>query len=327
MVRSANYPNRQPPAQIDPSLRPVARLLPYRTSFLTRRLRLVRRVSPILERAFSIRDAEVTEVSSTASVRVFRPSRPLDAMPAILWIHGGGYVAGSAALVDRAMRRLSEQTQAVVASVEYRLAPEHRFPAALDDCHSALTWLTALPFIDVQRIVLAGRSAGGGLAAALALRCVDEQLVELAGQVLIYPMLDDRTVRRTTVAAARGWTLQDNDFGWSAYLGREPGSDGISAYAAPGRREDLSGMPRTWIGIGTADLFYDEVVDYANRLLKADVETELAVVDGAFHGFDFVGAPTKLARTFRDQSLSAMRNFLGTGGRMVEGPETAHGTP
>jgi acetyl esterase/lipase len=140
--------------------------------------------------------------------------------PAVMWIHGGGYVAGSAALEDRVVRRMAEKVDALVVGVEYRLAPEHPYPAALDDCYAALQWLVARADIDSQRIVVAGVSAGAGLAAALALRCVDSRLVDLAGQALICPMLDDRTVRRTTVAGARGWTPEDNAFGWRSYLGR-----------------------------------------------------------------------------------------------------------
>ena len=306
-------------AAVDPSLRTVARLLPYRKGVLTRQLGLFRGVVPIVERAAALRHVEVVSVSETARVRIHRPHNVTGTLSAILWIHGGGYVAGSAAMVDRAMRTMAEQAGALVASVEYRLAPEHPYPAALDDCYAALEWLVAQADVDVRRIVIAGRSAGGGLAAALTLRCVDTGLVDLAGQVLIYPMLDDRTVRRSTVAGARGWTPQDNEFGWRAYLGSDPGGKGVSAYAAPARREDLSGLPSTWIGVGTADLFHDEDVQYANRLRDAGVPTQLEVVSGAFHGFDFVGPWTRLARRFTEDWMTAVRQFLApepeSGGR------------
>jgi acetyl esterase/lipase len=178
----------------------------------------------------------------------------------VLWIHGGGYVAGSAAVGDRVFRTMAEKVDALVVSVEYRLAPEHPYPAALDDCYAALQWLVAREDVDSQRIVVAGVSAGAGLAAALTLRRVDSRLVQLAGQARICPMLDDRTVRRTTLTGARGWTPEDNAFGWRSYLGSEPGIEGVSAYAAPARRENLSGLPPTWVTVGTADLFHDEVV-------------------------------------------------------------------
>jgi acetyl esterase/lipase len=240
-------------AAIDPSVRRVAWLLPYRKGVLTRWLGLFRGVVRIVERVVALRDVDPVAVSATARVRIHRPREmAVTRAGAVLWIHGGGYVAGSAAMVDRAMRKMAKNVGALVVSVEYRRAPEHPYPAALDDCYAALEWLAARTDVDVRRIVVAGRSAGGGLAAALSLRCVDTGLVDLAGQVLIYPMLDDRTVRRSTVAGARGWTPEDNEFGWRAYLGCEPGGEGVSAYAAPARREDLSGLPPTWLGVGTA---------------------------------------------------------------------------
>lgn len=228
----------------------------------------------------------------------------------MLWIHGGGYVAGSADMNDRAVRKMAAHLGALAASVEYRLAPEHPYPAALDDCYAALQWLAARDDIDRRRILIAGKSGGGGLGAALTLRHMDAGLVGLAGQILIYPMLDDRTVRRSTATAARGWTPQDNSFGWRSYLGREPGTGDVSAYAAPARRDDLSGLPPTWIGVGTADLFHDECVDYANRLRAAGVPTQLRIVPGGFHGFDVVGARTAVVRHFRADQLAAMRQLL-----------------
>lgn len=297
---------------IDPSLQTVARFLPYRRGLFARHLRLVRSGTTIAGKVAALRDARVIQVSATASVRLHRPNSPDGVSPAVLWIHGGGYVSGSAAIGDRAVRKIAEDVGALVASVEYRLAPEHRFPAALDDCYAALEWLAVRDDIDHRRILVVGKSAGGGLAAALTLRCVDAGLVDLAGQVLMYPMLDDRTVQRTTAAGARGWTPEDNEFGWRSYLNCEPGADGVSSYAAPARRDDLSGLPPTWIGVGTADLFHDENVDYANRLRQANVPTQLEVVPGAFHGFDVVGACTRLARQFTTNRLVAIRQLLAT---------------
>ena len=221
---------------IDPSLQTVARFLPYRRGLFARHLRLVRSGTTIAGKVAALRDARVIQVSATASVRLHRPNSPDGVSPAVLWIHGGGYVSGSAAIGDRAVRKIAEDVGALVASVEYRLAPEHRFPAALDDCYAALEWLAVRDDIDHRRILVVGKSAGGGLAAALTLRCVDAGLVDLAGQVLMYPMLDDRTVQRTTAAGARGWTPEDNEFGWRSYLNCEPGADRVSSYAAPARR-------------------------------------------------------------------------------------------
>lgn len=228
----------------------------------------------------------------------------------MLWIHGGGYVAGSAAVGDRVFRTMAEKVDALVVSVEYRLAPEHPYPAALDDCYAALQWLVAREDVDSQRIVVAGVSAGAGLAAALTLRCVDSRLVQLAGQAPICPMLDDRTVRRTTVTGARGWTPEDNAFGWRSYLGSEPGIEGVSAYAAPARRENLSGLPPTWVTVGTADLFHDEVVHYAHRLQSAGVSTRLEIIPGAFHGFEIAAAYTAPARQLTAARNAEIRGFV-----------------
>jgi acetyl esterase/lipase len=232
-------------------------------------------------------------------------------LPAVLWIHGGGYVLGSARVEDRKARRMARDLDALVASVDYRLAPEYPFPCALDDCYAALEWLVAQPDVDSRRIVVSGVSAGGGLAAALTLRCVDTGLTALAGQVLQYPMLDDRTALKS-FASALGWTSEDDRFGWRSYLGTDVGADAVSAYAAPARRKNFAGLPPTWIGVGTADLFHDEGVDYAARIQAAGVPTRLDVIRGAFHGFDFAPG-SKLARSFKAARLTAIRHFLTQG--------------
>ena len=264
----------------------------------------------VVGKATARRDVEVVAVSATSSVRMHRPRAAAEKAPAVLWIHGGGYVWGSAAVNDRAVRRMSEELDVLVASVEYRLAPEHPYPAALDDCYAALRWLAGRDDIDHERIVVAGKSAGGGLAAAVALRWIDAGLTRLAGQVLIYPMLDDRTAQRSEISAARGWPPEDNRFGWRAYLGCQPGGNGVSPYAAPARRVDLSGLPPTWIGVGTEDLFHNEAVEYADRLRAAGVPTQLALVPGAYHGFDVVGAHTNAVRQFTTNMIAAMRQLL-----------------
>ncbi len=170
--------NRLQPPEINRSLRFVALVMPRGKGLVTRRLHLSRMVAAAAERVLGVRGVEVARVSPTADVRVHRPRDVTEPLPAVLWIHGGGYVLGSARVGDRNARRMSDTLGAVVASVEYRLAPEHPFPAALDDCYAALEWLVAQPDIDARRIVVSGISAGGGLAAALTLRCVDTGLVK-----------------------------------------------------------------------------------------------------------------------------------------------------
>ena len=178
--------------------------MPRGKGVVTRRLGLSRSVFGAAERVLALRNVETVRVSPTANVRIHRPRDPIHPAPAVLWIHGGGYVLGSARVEDRKCRRMATSLGAVVAAVDYRLAPESPYPAALDDCYAALEWLVANPGIDRRRIVVAGVSAGGGLSAALTLRCVDTGLVNLAGQVLQYPMLDDRTALKST--SVLGWT-------------------------------------------------------------------------------------------------------------------------
>lgn len=295
---------------VGPWVQVTSRFLPYRRGLFARHLPAMRAGMALTGRVTALRDLEVVAISATSSVRVLRPEGVGDKPPAVLWIHGGGYVWGSAAVNDRAVRRMAQRLGIVAVSVDYRLAPEHPYPAALDDCYAALQWLLARDDIDHRRIVLAGKSAGAGLVAALALRCTDEGLVDLAGQLLIYPMLDDRTVHRTNAVAARGWTPEDNAFGWRSYLGCDPGADGVTDYAAAARRADLTGLPPAWIGVGAADLFYEESVDYAHRLRAAGVRTQLVIVPGGFHGFDVVGAPSRAVRQFTECQLAAMRRFF-----------------
>ncbi|HTR70171.1 MAG TPA: alpha/beta hydrolase [Mycobacteriales bacterium] len=290
-----------------PDLRLAARLLP--SGFAGRTTTAAMRRAAALGRD---RSPDIVEqVSETASVRVHRPASVPDPAPAVLWIHGGGLVLGTARQDDGLCRRFAAETGALVASVEYRLAPEHRFPAALEDCYAALTWLAAAPDIDAGRIAIAGGSAGGGLAAALAIMARDKGEIRPAFQLLVYPMLDDRTAARPDPGAAtrRLWNNRANRYGWASYLGREPGSDGVSSYAAPARCSDLAGLPPAWIGVGSVDLFHDEDVEYARRLTASGVPCRLDVVDGAFHGFDYV-AGAAVARRFADLRIEALRAGL-----------------
>ena len=242
------------------------------------------------------------------SVRVHRPASSPGPLPALLWIHGGGYVIGSAAQDDAVCRRFADRLGMVVAAVEYRLAPEHRFPVPLHDCHDALVWLAGQPSVDPTRVAVGGASAGGGLAAALAVLARQRSEVPLAFQLLAYPMLDDRTAARTDIDESnfRLWNNEANRFGWQSYTGHRPGSDEISGLAAPSRLDDLAGLPPAWIGVGTLDLFHDEDLAYARRLREAGVECELDVVEGAFHGFDLVRAKAGVSQAFRSSQLAAL---------------------
>ncbi|MEI4277982.1 alpha/beta hydrolase [Klenkia terrae] len=249
----------------------------------------------------------VVPVSPDVAVRLFRPAGP-GPFPALLWVHGGGLVLGTAATDDVFCRRVSEELGAVVASVEYRLAPEHPYPVPLEDCWTALTWLVGRADVDAGRVAVGGASAGGNLAAGAAL-LARERGVELAFQLLVYPMLDDRTTTRTDLdtSAVRIWTPGSNRFGWSAYLG---GRTEVPATAAPARAQDLAGLPPTWIGVGTDDLFHDEDVTHARRLREAGVDVELVEVPGAYHGFDAVQRSAPVSRDFTTAQVQALRRAL-----------------
>ncbi|GAB5896689.1 alpha/beta hydrolase [Mycolicibacterium mageritense] len=276
--------------------------------FIPREL-VTRRSLPLLQRLTSWqnrhapKDVEVLTLTSGPGVRLFRPSGVTEPTPALLWIHGGGYVLGSPAQDDALCRRFAAELGATVAAVKYRLAPQHPYPAGLEDCYAALQWLAALPAVDPARVAVAGASAGGGLTAALALLARDRGEIPLAAQILVYPMLDDRSVgEHLDDAGHRLWTQGSNRFGWSAYL-----RDADPAAAVPARREDLSGLPPAWVGVGTLDLFHDEDVAYAERLRAAGVPCDVEIVDGAFHGFDQLAPKTAVARSFFASQIATLR--------------------
>ncbi|MCP3729739.1 alpha/beta hydrolase [Sphingomonas sp. MG17] len=223
---------------------------------------------------------------------IYRPAdRAGEVLPCLYHIHGGGYVGGAAASMEPLHRPLAEALGCVLASVDYRLAPETPFPGPLEDCYAGLGWLHANADelgIDSARIGVRGESAGGGLAAALALLARDRGEYPLAFQQLIYPMIDDRTCTGEPHPNAGEfiWNAGSNAFGWRCYLGAEPGGAEVSPYAAAARAEDLTGLPPAFVSTGTLDLFVDEDIAYAGRLIRAGVATELHVYPGAFHGFN-----------------------------------------
>lgn len=291
-----------PSTDVHPDLRRIARVIP-RGVIGPRTLRLMRALTA-LQRS-RVDGVEVLTLHSGAGVRLFRPAGVDEAAPALLWIHGGGYVIGRASMDDAWCRRVAQKLAITVASVEYRLAPEHPYPAALEDCYSALTWLTALPTVDPARVAIGGASAGGGLAAALALLARDRGEVSLGLQLLAYPMLDDRSATSPKNPNYRLWSTKNNRFGWAAYLG-----DADPQVAVPGRREDLSGLAPAWIGVGTHDLFHDEDLAYADRLTRAGVPCHVEVIPGAFHGFDRVVPKAQVSQAFFASQCASLRSAL-----------------
>jgi len=209
-------------------------------------------------------------------------------------------------------RTWASQLGCVVASVDYRLPPESPHPGPVEDCYAALKWLhreAPRLGIDSQRIGIAGESAGGGLAAALALLARDRGEVNVAYQALVYPMLDDRTCvnsPRHPYTGEFGWTHDKNHFGWSCLLGCEPGSSDVSSYAVAARADDLSRLPPTFISVGTLDLFLEEDMEYARRLMRAGVLVELHVYPGAYHGFELFAPQACVTR----QAVNDLASWL-----------------
>jgi acetyl esterase/lipase len=248
-------------------------------------------------------------------VAVHRPAEAAAPVPAILHIHGGGYVIGEPGVADIANRMLVAELGCAIYSVDYRLAPETAHPGPVEDCFAALSYVAAHAAslgVDATRIGVMGESAGGGLAAALALLARDRGGPKLAFQHLIYPMLDDRTCTVADPHPFTGefvWTPAQNHYGWGALLGQAPGGADISPYAAAARAEDLSGLPPAFIAVGALDLFLEEDLDYARRLTRAGVPVELHVYPGAYHGFHFAPEATVTQAANRD-SLAALRRAL-----------------
>ena len=294
-----------PHIEFHPELRRSARLLPKQIVTPVT-LPFIRAVSRLMwHRNDSSDDVEVLTLSSGVGVRLFRPRGVAPGPgPALLWIHGGGYVIGDAAQDDVLCRRFAQELGATVASVNYRLAPEHPYPVPVEDCYTALRWLAELPAVDPARVANGGASPGGGVAAALALLTRDRAEIELAAQLLVYPMIDDRTVHRKGLdnPGHRLWNQSSNRFGWRAYLG-----DADPNEAVPARRDDLAGLPPAWIGVGTLDLFHDEDLAYAERLRAAGVPCEVMVVDGAFHGFDGIAPKADVSQSFFDSQCALLR--------------------
>jgi acetyl esterase/lipase len=267
-----------------------------------------------------------TRQAGAARVRVYRPTN-YRSTAALFWIHGGGLIIGSAVQDDRLCAQVAHELGIVVVSTEYRLAPEHPFPAALDDCMAGWTWLQREAQrlgADSSRIAIGGESAGGGLAASLAQRLQDSAsdlgVATPIAQWLFCPMLDDRTAARQDVGALDHfvWNNRLNRFGWRSYLGVEPGSASAPEYASPARRVDLHGLPPTWIGYGDIELFSDEDYDYAERLGAAGVDITTDVVAGAPHGFESWASNTDLARAYLARAQSWLQQILQIG-QAVEG--------
>ncbi|NUO46292.1 MAG: alpha/beta hydrolase [Streptomyces sp.] len=272
-----------------------------------------------LDGFFEVEDRTVPgpEDAPEISLLICRPAAPPTAgpRPVVYHVHGGGMVIGNNRVGVDVPLAWAKETDAVVVSVEYRLAPEHPHPAPVEDVYAGLVWTAehaAELGADPERIVIAGASAGGGLCAALALLARDRKGPQVIGQVLMCPMLDDRndTPSAHQMAGVGVWDRTANETGWTALLGELRGGPDVPAYAAPARAEDLSGLPPAFLDVGSAETFRDEVVAYASRIWQSGGVAELHVWPGGFHGFDGFAPQSALSQGARAAQLRWLRRLL-----------------
>ncbi|MBS0473624.1 MAG: alpha/beta hydrolase [Proteobacteria bacterium] len=310
---------------VDPEILPLLDFMPD--------ISLSRDLLPQIRKDTDARFAFLGETPLQPEVKVIAgPDGPLDVYlfdpapgtkdrPALLHIHGGGMVIGSARSMQHGPSGVASALGIPVASIDYRLAPEHPFPLPQRDCLAGLNWLfdTAPALgIDPQRIGIIGESAGGGLAAAVAQMARDLGGPKLAAQFLTYPMLDHRTggadcPHDNPVTGEFVWTRDLNHFGWSALQGDYALDDDRIGWFSPSRAASLAGLPPAWIATGSLDLFFDEDIDYARRLVAAGVPVELHSYPGAIHGFNAI-ADSALARAFNRDLLGAIARMLRIAG-------------
>jgi len=309
-------------ATVNPELREYARpMLAWREgpplSQTYRNIRGQAGTPPQLAGDVPVETRVVRVPGPAADVTVYVINAGGENRPAILHTHGGGYVLGDARGEIPGKQALAKALDCVIVTVDYALAPEATYRVSVEQNYAALKWLhdnaTSLG-VDRANIAVMGESAGGGHAALLAIAARDRGEVPLAFQCLVYPMLDDRTGSGRTPTWPIGqlaWDAPANRFGWQSFLGQQPGTSRVPAAAVPVRTTSLAGLPPAFIGVGSIDLFVDEDVAYARRLIDAAVPTELHVVPGAFHGFDSAAAGTSIARQFTLAKTNALRRAFG----------------
>ncbi|WP_030681848.1 alpha/beta hydrolase [Streptomyces cellulosae] len=269
--------------------------------------------------AFTIEEhlAPVSEGTADVPLLVCRPAGAVGRLPVLYYLHGGGMVMGHARQNLDYVLQLAKAVHVAVVSVEYRLAPEHPHPAALEDCLTGLTWITTHVLdlgVDPERIVLLGLSGGGALAGGLSLLLRDRLHPRPLGQMLVCPMLDDRnnTPSAAQLAHLGGWNPATNAAAWNHVLGDRRGTPAVPSYAAPARAEDVSGLPPTYLEVGAVEMLRDEVVTFATRIWSAGGDAELHVFPGGFHGFDFFVPAAVLSRDARAARLNWLRRTLAT---------------
>ncbi|WHY20407.1 alpha/beta hydrolase [Paenibacillus sp. G2S3] len=260
---------------------------------------------------------KIPGVAGEMLVKIYEPAgRNADKLPAMLWIHGGGYVLGHPDMDDELCERFVQTARCVVVSVDYRLAPEHPYPAAIEDCYAGLVWMTEEAEslgIDENRVAIAGASGGGGLTAALALMARDKGGPSIIFQMPLYPMLDNRNITPSSHEITEEgaiWNRTDNLTAWNMYLGEENDGSGISSYAVPSRAENLAGLPPTYTCVGQLDLFRDETIEYVTRLAQAGVDVEFHLYPGCFHLFEIFVPEAEVSQRAVQSYMDAMARAL-----------------
>ena len=268
--------------------------------------------------AFTVQDITVPgpPASPEISLLVCRPAAVSAPVAAIYYMHRGGMITGNNRSDVPGMLDIAEQLGLAVISVEYRLAPETPHPGPVEDCYAGLVWTVEHADelgIDASRIVVAGVSAGGGLAAAVSLMARDRGGPALFGQLLMCPMLDDRndSVSTQQMAGLGVWDRTSNETGWTALLGSARGTADVSPYAAPARAMDLSRLPPTFIGVGSAETFRDENVAYASAIWGSGGVAELHVWPGGFHGYFLLAPQAQISRATAAAQVSWLHRLLG----------------
>lgn len=306
---------------LDPEIAELMNKLPRMAPIAFDRIQAARdqraaaQVQPVLSDAVERTDYHVSgpKDSPDVLVRVHRPRSAKGQLPCAYWIHGGGYIVGSVALDDARFDAWCQSHNLVGVSVDYRLAPETPYPGPLEDAYAGLKWVhehAAEIGVDPSRIGIGGQSAGGGLAAGLALLVRDRGEIPITFQLLIYPMIDDRRITASSRWDVPAWPPLSNETGWKAYLGPLFETDDVPVYAAPARAVDLAGLPPAFVNVGTLDGFLDEDVDYAMRMIRSGVPVELHVYPGAPHGFDSAYLSTRLAQQSRRDMEDWLRRVL-----------------
>jgi acetyl esterase/lipase len=263
----------------------------------------------------SVRDEFVDADGYRLRVRIYEPKNRSGAkVGALYWIHGGGMALGSPETDDAICARFALACNVLVASVDYRLAPENPYPIPLWDCHAGLLWLfdTADELgIDRERVAIGGASSGGNLCAALTLLLRDNGGPKLIFQMPLYPMIDDRMETDSEKSFTAdfipfAWNRDNNKVAWNWYL-KNVDRNNVPIYAAPARAKDLSNLPPAYSCVGEFDPFIDETIDYFSRLQKSDVSAELRIYKGAFHGFDQTSIGSELGEKAIDENINALR--------------------